>query len=102
MISANLPTLITSSCDDPERALAEMRRVCKPNGRILLLEHGRSSYDWLSQTLDRNAEQHAAAWGCWWNRDIDRLLHGAGLDLVSYHRWHLGECSSRLCLPETE
>jgi methyltransferase OMS1 len=30
------------SFDDPIAVLKELQRVCKPNGKILLLEHGRS------------------------------------------------------------
>jgi ubiquinone/menaquinone biosynthesis C-methylase UbiE len=30
------------SYEDPVAALREMRRVCRPDGRVLLLEHGRS------------------------------------------------------------
>ncbi len=37
-------TLGTCTFPDPVRALREMRRVCRPGGRILLMEHGRS--DW--------------------------------------------------------
>lgn len=32
---------------DPEAALREMARVCGKDGRILLLEHGRSDLPWL-------------------------------------------------------
>jgi len=41
--------LATCSFLDPIAALHEMRRVCKRNGRILLLEHGRSQWDWLGR-----------------------------------------------------
>ena len=30
------------SFDDPVAVLKELQRICKPNGKILLLEHGRS------------------------------------------------------------
>ena len=44
------------SFDDPVAVLKQMQRVCKPDGKILLLEHGRSnSYQGLSNYLDRHA-----------------------------------------------
>ena len=53
------------SYDRPVAVLNEMARVCKPNGKILLLERGRSStWDVVSKFLDRQAEQHAANCGC--------------------------------------
>ena len=48
------------SFDDPVAVLKELQRVCKPDGKILLLEHGRSkSYLGLSDYLDKHAERHA-------------------------------------------
>lgn len=38
-----ISTLSTCSFYDPIKALQEMRRVCKADGKILLIEHGRSS-----------------------------------------------------------
>ena len=65
------------SVDDPGLALREMLRVCRPGGSVLLLEHGASSYGWLTNILDKHAAQHALKWGCWWNRDIAAIVQGA-------------------------
>ena len=43
----------------PVQALREMARVCKPKGRILLLEHGRSSREGLARWQDKKANKHA-------------------------------------------
>ena len=52
------------SFDDPVAVLKELQRVCKPDGKILLLEHGRTkSYEGLSSYLDKHAERHAKHWG---------------------------------------
>ncbi|EEY54793.1 uncharacterized protein PITG_08342 [Phytophthora infestans T30-4] len=79
------------SMDDPVRTLHEMQRVCKNDGgRILLLEHGQSSYKWLSNILDKFADLHAQKWGCHWNRDIMALVEQAGLEVETVHRFHFG------------
>ena len=67
-----------------------MGRVCKRDGRILLLEHGRSHYSLINRMLDDGAEQHHRKWGCRWNRSIEALVHKAGLQVVSVSRWHFG------------
>lgn len=78
------------SMDDSVQALKEMQRVCKNGGRILLLEHGQSSYQWLSNVLDKFADLHAQKWGCHWNRDILKLVEQAGLEVEQVHRFHFG------------
>ncbi len=64
--------------------------MCKPGGRILLLEHGRAKYGWLNSILDRDAAKHKARWACNWNLDIEGIVRDAGLRIVSQSRWHFG------------
>jgi methyltransferase OMS1 len=88
------------SYDDPVAALKEMARVCKPNGKILLLEHGRSkSWDFITSYLDKHAERHAKNWGCVWNRDLDQILEVSGLELETLHTWHFGTTYYAVCRP---
>jgi hypothetical protein len=42
----------------------------KPGGRLLLLEHGRGTWDWVNDMLDSHAERHHKLYGCWYNRNI--------------------------------
>ena len=88
------------SFDDPVAVLRELQRVCRPNGKILLLEHGRSkSYSGLSSYLDKHAERHAKNWGCVWNRDIDEILQSSGLKLEKLDTWHFGTTYYIVCRP---
>ena len=88
------------SYDDPVAVLKEMSRVCKPDGKILLLEHGRSkSWDWITEYLDKNAERHAKNWGCVWNRDLDKILEESGLKLERLYTWHFGTTYYVVCRP---
>ncbi|BDA41943.1 probable ubiquinone/menaquinone biosynthesis C-methyltransferase Ub at C-terminar half [Coccomyxa sp. Obi] len=75
---------------DPVQALKEMGRLCKPEGRILLLEHGKASPDWLNKWLDEGAHKHLMKWGCQWNRDIESIVKEAGLEIELLSRWHFG------------
>jgi ubiquinone/menaquinone biosynthesis C-methylase UbiE len=81
-------SLSTCTFPDPLAVLREMRRVCKPDGRILLLEHGRSRVRLFGWLQDRLADRQARAFGCHWNREPRRLVEQAGLRPMS-DRTHL-------------
>ncbi|MBI5197748.1 MAG: methyltransferase domain-containing protein [Nitrospirae bacterium] len=83
-------TLALCTFPDPVGALREMARVCQKNGRILLLEHGRSDREWLGQWQDRRAPRHAEMLACHWNREPLQLIRQAGLTPVSARRIFLG------------
>ncbi|KAL7752319.1 hypothetical protein RI367_002365 [Sorochytrium milnesiophthora] len=85
-----LSTFSLCSLADPVAGLAEVQRVCKDDGTVLLLEHGRSHYDWLNNVLDRGAPRHSQQWGCWYNRDIGKIVQESGLVVRRVSRWHFG------------
>ena len=86
-----LQTMGLCSMSDPVATLRHLGSVTEPfRGRILLLEHGRSHYDWLNRILDNLAPAHADRHGCWWNRDIGDIVRESGLEIVEEKRWHLG------------
>ena len=64
---------------DVMRALGEMRRVLKPDGRLLFVEHGRAPAANLSRWQDRLTPLwKRVGGGCHLNRAIDQILQGAG------------------------
>ena len=84
-------TLSTCTFPDPVKALQEMKRVCRPNGLILLLEHGHSSLPWLANFQDRNEYQHYQDHaGCRWNQDPLDLVKSAGIKILRSKRNILG------------
>ncbi len=83
-------TLSVCTFPDPLAALREMARVCRLEGRILRLEHGRSNRDWLSRWQDRRADRHARTLGCRWNREPLDLVRQAGLKVIAPRQTFLG------------
>lgn len=84
-------TMGICSMPDPVAALRHLGEITEPSqGRILLLEHGRSHYGWLNRILDNLAPTHADRYGCWWNRDIGAIVRESGLEIVEEKRWHFG------------
>jgi ubiquinone/menaquinone biosynthesis C-methylase UbiE len=81
-----------SSCTFPDYAAAfrEMERVTRPGGRILLLEHGRSSVGLIARRQDRNLERVYERSACRNNRDVLADLAQAGLEPTSHVVSHLG------------
>lgn len=75
---------------DPVKALLEVRRVLKPTGRFLFLDHGRSENEKIAAWQDRlNPIQRVVGCGCNLNRPIDQLISQAGLHLTKLDRFQM-------------
>lgn len=83
--------------EDPVRALKSMTALLKPGGRIVLLEHGRSTWDFINNHLDFRAPKRMKTWACRWNLDIGELIEDAGLDITYEKRVHLGTTWMLVC-----
>lgn len=75
---------------NPLRALQEMARVCQTDGRLLLLEHGRSDREWLGRWQDRREDSFAKHFACHWNREPLKIAQLAHLKLAATSRSFLG------------
>lgn len=83
--------------EDPVKALKNMAMLLKPGGRIVLLEHGRSTWDFVNNHLDFRAEKRMHTWACRWNLDIGEMIDDAGLDITYEKRVHLGSTWLLVC-----
>jgi ubiquinone/menaquinone biosynthesis C-methylase UbiE len=81
-LDAAFVTLVFCSVPDPVLALRELRRVVRPGGRLLLLEHvaaDRAARPWLAWAQSAlNPLQNALADGCNLNRDTAAAVAAAG------------------------
>ena len=77
-------TVTWTLCTIPDAgaALQEMRRVLKPEGQMLFIEHGRSDDPKIARWQDRlNPIQNVIGCGCNLNRPVGSLVEDAGFQI---------------------
>lgn len=77
-------TLVLCTVEEPVQVLRELRRVCRPGGRLLFIEHVRLErpvlgwlQDWLTPLWKR------VCGGCRLNRRTADLIREAGIEIAS-------------------
>lgn len=82
-----ISTLVLCTVDDQPRALRELRRVLKPGGRLLFIEHVRSDDHRLARWQDRlNGLQTRFGHGCNCNRPTVETISAAGFQITKLER----------------
>ena len=91
--TASVDTVVSTwtlcSIPDLDAALAEIRRVLKPGGRLLFFEHGRAPDQAVGRLQDRLAPLFRGLAGCNPNRQIDTSITDAGFRIVDIEKTYL-------------
>ncbi|MEC2055079.1 class I SAM-dependent methyltransferase [Peribacillus psychrosaccharolyticus] len=84
-------TLVLCTIPNPEAALQEMKRVCKPEGKILMFEHVK-----MNNVVLANLQEYLTPlWkkvcdGCCLNRDTLQMINENGLQIVHKKTFYNG------------
>ena len=83
LYNRSVDTVVTTwtmcSIPDVQRALGEMRRILRPGGRLLFVEHGRSSDVRVRRWQDRlTPVWRRIGGGCHLNRAVSELIENGG------------------------
>lgn len=83
-------TFTLCTIPDPVKALREMRRVLKPEGRLLYCEHGAAPDAGVLRWQNRlNSMWGHIAGGCNLNRDVPAMLKAGGFKILELEKMYL-------------
>ncbi len=91
---AAVSTLVLCGVDDQRRALRELRRVLRPGGKLVFIEHVRSDEPRLARRQDRINRLHRFLAGCECNRRTLDSIQAEGFEVARLERTALSKAPS--------
>ncbi len=90
-IDVVVATLVLCTVEDPELTVAEIHRVLKPDGRLLLLEHVAAPPGTARRRVQRaiGPAWRVVARGCHLDRGTRAILSAGGFDVSEVSDWEL-------------
>lgn len=86
-----LVTLALCTIPDPKRAIQEMKRVCKPDGKILLFEHVKLEHPFLGMVQEKLTPYWKKICdGCCLDRKTVQLVKQNGFQIVEQKEFYKG------------
>jgi len=83
-------TLTLCAYQDPVAVLRHMNEWCKPDGNILLFEHGLSSHSFINWLLNGLENWNLRTQGCHSNLDIHGVIQASEIDVQKMESAYLG------------
>ena len=71
---------------NPKKALQEMKRVCKKDGKILILTSGISNYEFLNYLLDFDTPYYVSTLGYFPNRKWEEIITPEEYNIENFER----------------
>ena len=84
-VDAVIGTLVLCSVDDPHQVVSEIRRILRPGGRFIFIEHVAATSHTPLAKLQNGLHRiwHLLFHGCRLNRKTWRTINAAGFDYVA-------------------
>ena len=97
--------IIVTSCvfcsvPDPVEGLKELKRVCKPDGKIIMLEHMRTKKEPLGSLMDAFNWISLYTWGANINRETMKNIEKADLEIITANDLFLDIVKEIILTPE--
>jgi len=91
--------LSTCTFPDPVEALDEMARICKPDGEVRLLEHGKSTFGPYATYHEWKRDGEYDDMGCRLFEDPTRVVEQSVLEIGTEQKWWLGTLTGIVAHP---
>jgi len=83
-------TLGLCTYPDPLKALNEMKRICKPSGKVLLMEHGLSNINFIQKIQHFREKRQLKNYGCSLTKDYLDIIRKSKLKIITINRSFFG------------